>query len=312
MNYRHHYHAGNFADVLKHAVLLRLLAGLQAKEKGILYLDTHAGRGGYDLAAAAGGLTKPRAPEWPAGLGRLWGRSDLPEVLADYVAAVRAFDQEARERAGAEDSANANATVGAGAGADVATEGPRFYPGSPRLVQARLRPQDRAAFCEAQPEEAAALAEEFAGLRRVSARAMDGYTAVRALLPPPERRALVLIDPPFEAQDEWARTVGALADGLRRLPAGTFAVWYPLTARAKVDSFYRDLLALKDLPPCFTVELLIGGEGADLKVWGCGLLVINPPWGSAGPLGEAARWLAPILAQAPGAQGGVHWLVPER
>lgn len=297
MNYRHHYHAGNFADVLKHAVLLHLLGALQAKEKGILYLDTHAGRGGYDLSASAGGLTRPRAPEWPAGIGRLWGRTDLPASAADYVEAVRAFDSEARMRAGETGPAS--------------SDGPRFYPGSPRLAAARLRPQDRAAFCERHAEEAAALAEEFAGTRRVSTQALDGYTAVRAMLPPPERRALVLIDPPFEAQDEWARIVTALADGLRRLPGATYAVWYPLTARAKVDSFYRDLLAIKDLPPCFTVELLIGGEGSGLKLWGCGVLVLNPPWRSAGPLHELAAWLAPVLAQADGAAGGVHWLVPE-
>lgn len=296
MNYRHHYHAGNFADVLKHAVLLHLLGGLQAKEKGLLYLDTHAGRGGYDLSVAAGGLTRPRAPEWPAGIGRLWSRPDLPPLAADYVAAVRAFDAEARARFGAAET----------------PEGPRFYPGSPRLAVARMRPQDRATLCERQPEEAAALADEFAGLRRVSTQTLDGYTAVRAALPPPERRALVLIDPPFEAQDEWARIVEALAEGLRRLPAATFAVWYPLTARAKVDSFYRDLLAIRGLPPCFTVELLIGGEGAGLKLWGCGVLVINPPWRSAGPLGELAAWLAPVMAQAEGAVGGVHWLVPDK
>ncbi len=296
MNYRHRYHAGNFADVLKHAVLLRLLAGLQAKEKGILYLDTHAGRGGYDLTAAAEGLSRPREPEWPAGVGRLWGLADLPAELRDYVEAVRAFDREARARTGG----------GGDAGA-----GPRFYPGSPRLAQASLRAQDRAVLCEAQPEEAAALAEEFAGSRRVSTQRMDGYTALRAMLPPPERRALVLIDPPFESQDEWARIVEALGEGLRRLPGGCFAVWYPLTARARVDAFYRQLLGLKGLPPCYTVELLVGGEEAGLKLWGCGVLVINPPWESAGPLGEMARWLAPVLAQAPGATGGVHWLVPD-
>jgi 23S rRNA (adenine2030-N6)-methyltransferase len=147
-------------------VLLRLLAGLQAKEKGILCLDTHAGRGGYDLSVAAEGPARPRAPEWPAGVGRLWSRKDLPPVLADYVAAVRDFDDDARARAGAAAS----------------PDGPRFYPGSPRLAQARLRPQDRAVLCERHPEEAAALAEEFAGLRRVSTQIMDGYTAVRAAL----------------------------------------------------------------------------------------------------------------------------------
>jgi 23S rRNA (adenine2030-N6)-methyltransferase len=308
VNYRHRYHAGNFADVLKHAALLRLIAGLQAKEKGILYLDTHAGRGGYELAASAEGLSRPRAPEWPAGVGRLWTRADLPPVLADYVEAVRAFDREARVRTGV--SAEAG-EAGAGEAGESPVDGPRFYPGSPRLAQAKLRPQDRAALCEAQPEEAAALTEELAGARRASVQQMDGYTALRAMLPPPERRALVLIDPPFESQDEWARIVEALGEGLRRLPGGTFAVWYPLTARARVAAFYRELLALKGLPPCYTVELLIGGEEAGLKLWGCGLLVINPPWGSAGPLNEMASWLAPVLAQAPGSAGGVHWLVRE-
>lgn len=297
MNYRHHYHAGNFADVLKHAALLRLLSGLQAKEKGILYLDTHAGRGGYDLADAAGGTSRPRAPEWPAGLGRLWARRDAPPAAAAYLAAVRAFDASVRAAEGA------SAPTG---------EGPRFYPGSPRLAQARLRPQDRAVLCERHPEEAAALAREFAGVRRVSVQTMDGYAAARAFLPPPERRALVLVDPPFEAQDEWSRVAETLKEGLGRLPAATFAVWYPLTVRARVDAFYRDLLGFKCLPPCCVVELLVGGEGCALKLWGCGVLVINPPWGSAADLAELAAWLAPVLAQAPGAVGGLHWLVPER
>lgn len=305
MNYRHHYHAGNFADVLKHAVLLQLLGALQAKEKGILYLDTHAGRGGYDLARAASGTSLTREPEWPAGVGRLWRRADLPEEVADYVAAVREFDRSARARVGAR-AGDPELENG------MEDEGPRFYPGSPWLALARLRPQDRALICERQPEEAAALAAEFAGWRRVSAQQSDGYVAVKAALPPPERRALVLIDPPFEAADEWARIVQALRDGLARLPGGTFAVWYPLTARARVDTFYRELLAIKELPPCLTVELLIGGEAAGLKLWGCGVLVINPPWGLDRSMDRLARWLAPVLAQGEGAKGGVYWLVPER
>lgn len=297
MNYRHRYHAANFADVLKHAVLLRLIAALQVKEKGFLYLDTHAGRGGYDLASAATGATLERAPEWPEGLGRVHGMKRLSPALADYLAAVREFDAAARAEAG---------LPGAEPG-----EAPRFYPGSPALAAARLRPQDRALLYERQPEEAGALAESMAGLRRVAVRADDGYGAVRAALPPLERRALVLLDPPFEQPGEWSELVAALGEGLRRLPSGVFAVWYPLTARARVADFYRNLLALKNLPPCLTVELLIGDESAGLKLWGCGLLVLNPPYGLAPELDELARELAPVLARGAGAQGGVHWLVRE-
>lgn len=307
MNYRHRFHAGNFADVVKHATLLRLIGAMQAKEKGFLYLDTHAGRGGYDLRAAASGLTRERAPEWPNGLGRVAARADAPPEVRDYVDAVRAFDAETRAGLAEKLPAGAAHEVSEGVGS-----GPMFYPGSPRLAQMRLRAQDRALLCERQPDEAAALKEAFAGLRRVSVQETDGYGATRAALPPPERRALVLIDPPFEAADEWARVVETVREGLRRLPAGVFAVWYPLTARARVDAFYRELLAVPALPPCFTVELLVAGEEAGLKLWGCGVLVINPPWGSAAPLDAMARWLAPVLAQGPGAQGGVHWLVPEK
>lgn len=301
MNYRHRYHAANFADVLKHATLLKLIAGLQTKEKGFLYLDTHAGRGGYDLSEAASGTSREREAEWPKGLGRIWGRHDLPPELSVYVEAVRAFDKTTR----ADKERELSEAV------ELASGLPQFYPGSPWLAQAVLRPQDRAVFCERQPDEAKALEDAFRGLRRCSIQAMDGYTAVRASLPPPERRALVLIDPPFEAADEWASVITALREGLARLPGGTFAVWYPLTARARVDAFYRQLLSLPKLPPCYTVELLIAGDGAGLKVWGCGLLVINPPWGSARPLDTMARWLGSALAQGEGATGGVHWLVPE-
>lgn len=291
MNYRHHFHAGNFADVLKHALLVRLVRGLQRKEKGILYLDTHAGRGRYDLAAAAAGDSLVRRPEWPEGVGRLWS---LPEDkigagLAEYVALVRDFDR----RAG-----NLAAT-------------PRFYPGSPALVQRLARPVDRLVLCELHPAECAALRAEFAALPRVTVQAADGYAALRALLPPPERRALVLVDPPFEAADEFARLADALAAGLRRFPSGTYAVWYPLTARAKVDEF---LAAVRNLapPPALAVEIDIAGAGAAIKLKGCGLLVFNPPWRFEVEADAIVRVLAALLAQAPGGGGRVDWVVPER
>lgn len=291
MNYRHHFHAGNFADVMKHALLTRLVRSLQKKEKGFLYLDTHAGRGGYDLEVAATGDSLARKPEWPDGVGRLAGRSDLPPALAEYVELVRKFD--ASKRAG-------------GAGADDI----KFYPGSPWFARELARPQDRLALCEKQPGECAALREEFMFSTRTTVQETDGYVAVRALLPPPERRALVLIDPPFEAQDEFAQVATALSEGLRRLPGGVFAVWYPLTERARVDDFFAELQALRP-PPTLAAELMIAGYGAPVKLKGCGLVVINPPWQFDREAGPMLDFLGGTLAQSPGGGGRVTWIVPE-
>ena len=288
MNYRHSFHAGNFADVFKHALLVRLVRTLQQKERGFLYLDTHAGRGRYDLAAAAQGDTLARKPEWPDGIGRLWARGDLSVALADYVALVREFDGK-----------NGN---------DLTM--PRFYPGSPRLVQQLARPQDRLALSEKHPEECAELRAEFGRERRVSVHEMDGYTALRAMLPPPERRALVLIDPPFEAQNEFAQIAAALREGLRRLPAGVFAVWYPLTERARVDTFFAELETLK-LPPTLALELTVAGEACGLKMRGCGLVIVNPPWQFDREAQAFMPALAGLLAQAPGEGEAMCWLVPE-
>ncbi len=297
MNYRHHYHAGNFADVAKHAILLALVSGMQRKEKGFLFLDTHAGRGGYDLSAAARGDSLERAAEWPHG----WGRIDevvtapaatVPAAVRRYVEAVRNFAQAERASGG---------TAGGG----------RPYPGSPALVTAMLRPQDRAMLCELHAAEAEGLRERLGGRRGVRVEVRDGYEAVRACLPPLERRALVLIDPPYEAENEAERVAAALREGLRRLPGGTFAVWYPLTARAGAPGFLR-LTAVADFPPAWTAELSVAGEAAGLKMRGAGLLVVNPPWRVEAEIEPMMAWLGEVLAQAPGGSGELRWLVPER
>ena len=288
MNYRHHFHAGNFADVCKHALLVQLVRGLQRKEKGFLFLDTHAGRGRYDLSVAGRGDSLERKPEHPDGIGRLWGQDGLPEVLAEYVSLVREFDRQAGN----------------------SSEEPHFYPGSPRLVQAIVRSQDRLALCEKHPDEFAMLRDEFTFVNRSSVHQIDGYTALRAMLPPLEKRALVLIDPPFEEQDEFAQIVDGLRDGLRRLPGGTFAVWYPLTERARVDAFLDELTTL-DLPPTFTAEVTIAGDSAPMKMKGSGLAVLNPPWQIDRVVAPLLPLLAELLAQAPGGSGRLRWLVPE-
>ncbi len=292
MNYRHHFHAGNFADVMKHALLIELVRAMQRKPKGCLLLDTHAGSGAYDLSLAGTGETLARKPEHPDGVGRIWGKTGLPPLLTDYEALVRAFDGIRRETGPAEG----------------ASEAPKYYPGSPWILRSLSRPQDRLVLCERHPEECEALRMSFGREKGVVIREMDGYQAVAALLPPPERRALVLIDPPFEDADEGDRIVEALREGLRRLPAGTFAVWYPLTGRAKPDALLGELAALA-LPPTLAVELVI--DPAAPKMRGCGLLVVNPPWQFDSVAGPVGRQLAATLAQAPGAGASLRWLVPE-
>lgn len=287
MNYRHAYHAGNYGDVFKHSVLVLLLRALQRKEKGFLYLDTHAGRGAYDLRVAPAPARTGREPEWPEGIGRLWAATGLPRALADYVALVRAFN----ERGGAGDA------------------GLRFYPGSPWLAALARRPQDRLVLWERQPAEVRALRRQFARARRVAVECGDGYTAPRAVLPPPERRALVLLDPPFESPDEFGAILRALREGLQRFPSGVYAVWYPVTERARVAAFQAALRALRP-PPTLGVELAVTADPR-VRMKGCGLLIINPPW----RLADELQPLLPALAQRLGVDSGAAarctWLVPE-
>ena len=290
MNYRHHFHAGNYADVFKHVLLVQLIRAMQRKEKGFLYLDTHAGRGGYDLSLPSilpeGRL---RESEYPAGIGRIWDAPDLPPMLNDYQALVRRFN----DRHGA--------------------TGPelKYYPGSPWVAKMLLRPQDRMALCELRPDDAEALDFEFARESRVTVHALDGYTGLKAMLPPPEKRALVLIDPSFESKDEFADILRGLGEVLRRLPGAVCAVWYPVTERARVDEFHRGLLGLSP-PPVFYAELSVAGDGARLRMKGCGLLMINPPWKIDGVIRGVLPALVERLGADPGAAASSAWLEPEK
>jgi len=289
MNYRHHFHAGNAADVVKHALLVRLFRALQKKEKGFLYLDTHAGRGSYDLDRAAAGDSLARRPEWPQGIGRLLARDDLPPGLAEYVAMVREHDRR-------------QGNVG---------DGLRFYPGSPALAKELARLQDRLVLCEKHPAECDSLRAAMSLVPAGSIREMDGYQALRAILPPPERRALVLIDPPYELPDELAQLARGLADGLARFPTGVFVVWYPLTERVRVEEFFSAVRALRP-PPTLVAEVAFAAGNPTSRLQGCGLLVINPPWQfdlEALPLLE---WLGGVFAPGVERSGRLEWLIPPR
>lgn len=271
MNYRHAFHAGNHADVLKHVVLLAICDALAAKPAACFALDTHAGRGLYRLA----GEDATRTGESDAGVGRLAAPTD--PLLQRYLGAIDACR--------------------AGNGADA-------YPGSPWLLAHALRAQDRIACCELQPDEASALRREFASDPRVSVHVRDGYAALPALLPPRDlgqriTRGLVLIDPPYEAQlREFDAALAALRNGLQRWPQATYALWYPVKQRRALRPFYRSATALA--APSLLCELLVRADDSPLRMNGSGLLVLNPPW----KLEPSLRAALPALLAALGEAGG--------
>ncbi|MBS0394208.1 MAG: 23S rRNA (adenine(2030)-N(6))-methyltransferase RlmJ [Proteobacteria bacterium] len=280
MNYRHAYHAGNFADVLKHVVLVGLLEHLGRKDTPYLYLDTHAGRGRYPLAAAE----TQRAGEFRQGIARVLEASGAPPLVARYLEVVRAL--------GVED------------GRLLA------YPGSPLVALALLRPDDRAALCELEPREASALRTLMRAEPRAQVHERDGYEALAALLPPRERRGLVLLDPPYEAADEFERLARALVAALGRWPGGVYAAWYPIKAGG-ADGRFLAAMAASGVRRQLVAELTIERDDSPAGLNGAGLLIVNPPWQLDSRLAESLPWLHGCLAPAGRGRTRVSWLVPE-
>ena len=277
MNYRHAFHAGNFADVFKHAILLALLDALTAKDKPLCYFDTHAGRGRYALDEEEAAKTG----EWRDGIGRLFEDSEPPTPLRRYVEAIRAF--------------NPDGTL-------------RNYPGSPLLAARALRPDDRLVLCETQQDEAVALRALFRDDRRAHVHARDGYAALNALLPPSEKRGLVLIDPPFEAQEgEFAAIEAALGSAHARWPNGVYAVWYPIKTHRTIAPFHRHM-ADGPFDKVLVAELLVRPDDSPLRLNGCGMLIANPPWKLDATLTSLLPAMRHALAQSAGASENLRWL----
>jgi 23S rRNA (adenine2030-N6)-methyltransferase len=239
MNYRHAFHAGNFADCVKHALLLEILQAMQRKAKPLCVLDTHAGIGRYDLTAGPAEKTG----EWRDGIGKLMAAP--PAGLQKFAAMVEA--------------------VG-------------LYPGSPAIVASALRTGDRLVACELHPEDAAILRAAFAGRRDVSVHERDGYAAIRAFLPPAEKRALVLIDPPYERADEFDAVVKNLAGGWQKFPPGVFVVWYPVKHLAPVRGLF-EAVRLAGIRDVVAASFWRRAPTDPKFLSGCGLLVVNPPFG---------------------------------
>jgi 23S rRNA (adenine2030-N6)-methyltransferase len=281
MNYRHAFHAGSFADVLKHAVLCRVLAHLVAKESPFRAIETHAGAGAYDLAGEAAGRTQ----EWRQGIGRLIERplaGDAARLLEPYLALIRAE--------------NPSGTL-------------KLYPGSPLITRAFCRERDRMIFCERHPEEYAALDRAFKNDRRTKIVEIDGWTALKAYVPPKERRGFVLVDPPFEEPGEFERLRDGLAEGHRRWPSGIFLLWYPVKNEREVRLFERRLGKL-EIPKILRIEFAIGKPQAEGPLGTCGMTIVNPPW----TLEKELRAILPALAERLGRDGAgryhLDWLTP--
>jgi 23S rRNA (adenine2030-N6)-methyltransferase len=289
MNYQHAFHAGNFADVHKHVVLTRILDYLRQKPAAFRVIDTHAGAGRYDLLAPQAA----RSGEWREGIGRLFGMSffhagktdPAQALLAPYLDLVAAL--------------NPGGTV-------------RFYPGSPLIVKGMLRPQDLLIACELEPGAAASLQTALRGDPRVKTLAMDGWVALFANIPPKERRGLIVIDPPYEENVEFARLPDALAQAHRKWPTGIYLLWYPIKAREAPDALARRLRRIS-VPKILRCELSIAPPRAGGALAGSGLIIVNPPF----PLERELRAILAVLARlfAPAASSThafrLDWLAGE-
>ena len=282
MNYRHAFHAGNFADVFKHALLTRIVLYLLKKDAPAFYLDTHAGIGLYDLS----GEEASRTGEWRGGIARLAtpGPEAINALLRPYLDIVGPLD----------------------------THGmPTLYPGSPALVQALLRPQDRATLCDLHAVDAKLLHENIGRDKRMKVLEIDGYVALNAYLPPKERRGLVLIDPPFEQPNEFAHLADALASAHRKWATGLYALWYPLKDPQQTSKFVRKLAA-SSIRKILQLEIEIAAQGSDdAALYGTGMIVVNPPFQLEAEAKVLLPWLAKRLARDNHHKAHVDWLVPE-
>ena len=282
MNYRHVYHAGNFADVLKHAVLARVIEHAKRKPAPFRVVDTHAGTGRYDLAASEAVKTG----EWRTGIGRLIGPDAKPipdaeaKLLAPFLDIVR--------------SENPQGSLA-------------FYPGSPLIARRLLRAGDRLIASELHSEDCAALGRRFARDKQTKIVELDGWLALKAFLPPRELRGVILIDPPYEERDELLQMTRGLGTAVERFQGGTYILWYPIKDMAQVERFHDALQALM-IPKILRAEILIR-EPADARLLnGCGLMLVNPPWTLSGDLDVLLPFLADRLSVAPGSRHRLKWV----
>lgn len=280
LSYRHSFHAGNHADVLKHIVLMLIIESLQQKEKGFYYLDTHAGAGLYRLFSQEAEKTA----EYAEGIGRLWQHDDLPTEVDRYVKLIRKLNYGGKEL--------------------------RYYAGSPLLAANLLRPQDRALMMELHPSDFPLLRNNFKAFENVTVKIGDGFQQVKATLPPKERRGLVLIDPPYELKEDYDLVVKAIEEGYKRFATGVYVIWYPVVLRQQTKRMIKGLEAT-GIRKILQIELAVRPDSDQRGMTASGMIVINPPW----TLEKQMKSILPYLstALAPQGTGGwsVNWITPE-
>ena len=298
LSYRHAFHAGNHADVLKHATISRIVASLLGKEKPFSYLDTHAGAGIYGLDCEWAQKTN----EATAGILALLDRKDIPAILAPYIDLCRSFWRNGHR-----------------------------YPGSPEIVRSFARESDRLTLMELHPAEIENLRSNFSGDQRVHVHHRDGYAGILALSPPDPRRGLALMDPSFETVDDYTRTAETLIPLHRRWPVGILALWYPIVERREAELYgLKDRFAVSGIPGILTAELRVKGTGTapspalatgrdetdesnaegGYGLLGSGMLIVSPPWKLADELAEILPWLAAALGENGNGSSAVEWISP--
>jgi len=283
MNYRHAFHAGNFADVVKHLILVRIISYMMRKDQAFRVIDTHAGVGLYDLWGDAA----ERTGEWRDGIARLIDRQ-LPEqaaaLIEPYLLAIKAQNPDG---------------------------GLRFYPGSPLIARAMLRPHDRLMALELHPQDAVLLKENFAGDIQTRITEIDGWAAMGTHLPPKEKRGLVLVDPPFEQKGEFSRMVQSLEKAHKRWPGGTYAYWYPIKDPADIAAYIKALKST-GIPKILRIELTIRQPSTPPRLHGTGMIVVNPPYVLEEEMKILLPFLADILADENRGRFRIEWVTPER
>lgn len=275
LSYRHSFHAGNHADVLKHTVQSLIIEALKEKEKPFLYLDTHAGAGRYQLS----GEHAERTGEYLEGIARIWQQDDLPAELEPYMNAVRHFNR---------------------------GEQLRYYPGSPLIARELLREQDSLQLTELHPSDFPLLRQEFLKDSRARVARADGYQQLKAKLPPVSRRGLILIDPPYEIKTDYQAVVSGIHEGHKRFATGVYALWYPVVLRQQVKRMLRDLEATT-IRNILQIELAVRPDSDQRGMTASGMIVINPPWKLAAQMEAVLPWLHSKLVPA----GTGHTLVQQ-